>query len=171
MFIQPNTDVRLLSNVPLDNTYKDTIFFNSKEEQTAHFLTYGSRVFGGLTYQRVNSNKIRVQAPADALYYYNYLLFRNTAYGDRVFYAFITAINYINDATTEIEYEIDVMQTWMFDYTLMPSYVIRETSATDNAGDNIASESVDTGAFKCTSMVGSDHFARYAAVIFKAEGE
>lgn len=171
MYIYPNTIVRLLKNVPLDDSYSDTIFFSSLQSQTEHFFTYPSMVFNNQTYQRVQRGKIRLQVKADDIYDYNYLMFQNTSYGAKWFYAFIKSVEYINDATSEIEFEIDVMQTWFFDYTLEPSYVERETSATDVIGDNIAPEPVDLGPIRCTKVNDTGLFDSYVAVICMADEE
>ena len=36
--------------------------------------------------------------------------------------AFIKSVEYINNGVSEIEFEIDVMQTWHFNYNLQLSY-------------------------------------------------
>lgn len=171
MYIFPNTIIRLLKNVPLNNDYTDTIFFNSVSEQSAHFASYESKVFYNQAYQRVQKGRIRLQIPADSIYSYNYMMFQNTAYGAKWFYAFIKNVEYINDATSEIEFEIDVMQTWHFDYTLNPSYVERETSETDIIGDNIQPEPIDLGPIKCNMLNHTELFNSYVAVICTAEEE
>lgn len=147
MYIHPNTTIRLLKGVPLDNTYTDTLYFTSRQAQQDHFGNYTAKSFTQQTYQRVNKGVLRVQVNADEIYDYNYLSFRNTAYGNKQFYAFITSIEYINDAVSEITYEIDVMQTWMIglDYTLGQCFVEREHSQTDEIGDNIIPEVLPTG--------------------------
>ena len=38
------------------------------------------------------------------------MMFQNSAYGDKWFYAFITSVEYVNDVTSNISFEIDVMQ-------------------------------------------------------------
>lgn len=145
----PNTTLYLLSNVPLDNTYTDTIYFENINAQQTFFNTKISRTFTNLTYQRIGDNRIRVQASADSLYNCNYLMFQNTGFGNKWFYAFITETpKYINDNTTEIVYEIDVMQTYFFDAVLKPSYIIRQHQSTDIAGDNTLPEPVDIGDIK-----------------------
>lgn len=173
MYIAPNTTIVLLKSVPLDNTYTDTIYFANATAQYNYFMSKNPRTFGQQTYQRVGKNKIRLGVKADDVYAYNYLMFRNTAYGNKWFYAFITkSPEYINDNTCEIEYEIDEMQTWFFDYTLEPSYVEREHSATDVVGENIAPEPIDIGPIKCNSVVNTNFFDSYTAVITSArEGE
>jgi hypothetical protein len=171
MYIQPNTNIILLQGVPLDNTYTDTIYFADATAQYNHFLTYTSMMFPAQSYQRVNKGTLRLQVTADNIYNYNYLMFRNASYGQKWFYAFINKINYINDNTSEIEYELDVMQTWMFEAILEPSYVEREHSATDIIGENIAPEPVNIGDIRCTDIIrwnsawGLDD---YALVVFHA---
>lgn len=166
----PNTTLYLLSGVPLDNEYKDTIYFDSAAAQSTYFSSKISKTFAHLTYQRINENKIRVQASADDLYNCNYLMFQNTAYGNKWFYAFITETpKYINDNAAEITYEIDVMQTYFFDVTLHPSYIIRQHQATDVAGDNTLPEPVDVGDIKAY-YEDSTIFNSYDAVVAHVHG-
>lgn len=172
MYIAPNSTIILISGVPLDPTYTDTIFFESEAQQRSAFMSYAKkRTFTQQSYQRVNKGTIRLQVPADSIYDYNYLMFQNTAYGNKWFYAFITSVEYVNDATSEIRYELDVMQTWMFDYTLEPSFVEREHSATDEIGDNIAPEPVDIGPVICDGIdtVGNNAFTNWCIIIACAE--
>lgn len=148
MNISPNSTVILLKNVPLDNTYTDTIFFESITDQVNHFTSYTSRVFNQQTYQRVHRNRIRLQVVADDIYDYNYLMFRNTAYGNKWFYAFISSIEWVNNVTSEIEYEIDVLQTWFFNYELKPCFVEREHRAGGEIYQDTSlytPENIDTG--------------------------
>lgn len=144
MYIIPNSTVKIYRNVPLDNTYEHTLYFSNITEQKRYFHETQSilvDVFNNLTYQRVNKKVMRLQKSADSIYDCNYLAFKNTAYGsDKWFYAFITRVEYINDATCEIEYEIDVMQTWLFEVTILDCFVEREHSALDVYNTNRENE-------------------------------
>lgn len=156
MNISPNTKIVICQDVPLDNTYEHTIHFGYAREyqhladQYNYFYSKRKYVFEPTTYQRVNSNTLRIQMIADNLYNCNYLMFQNTNFrtenthysGDKWFYAFITSVNYINNAVTEITYEIDVMQTWMFDYVISSAYVERQHAGTDAIGDNLIPEPI-----------------------------
>lgn len=170
MYIQPNSIIQLLKGVPLDNTYTDTLYFGSVSAQQAHFQSYTKKTFTQQSYQRVNKGTLRVQVKADDIYDYNYLIFQNASYGSKWFYAFINKVNYINDSTSEIEYELDVMQTWLFDYILEPSFVVREHSQTDVIGEHIAVEPVETGTPITTEITDKNLFGDYAVVVCRAEG-
>lgn len=144
----PNTIVRLLENVPFDSTYSDTILFTSVAEQTNFMQGKAKYSFNNFTYQRVNSSvaapriaySVRVPRVADDLYNCNYLMFQNSNYGSKWFYAFIKQVNYINPNNTEIIYEIDVYQTWAFNFEILPSIVEREHSLTDEPFENLTPE-------------------------------
>ena len=72
---------------------------------------------------------IRVPVNADSLNGYNYCLYNN---GNKWYYNFITRIVYVNEGTTEIYLERDVIQTWMFDFTPKACFVEREHVADDS---------------------------------------
>lgn len=145
MYIEPNSVIRVLRNVPLDNTYEHTIYFASKVLQQNYFMSLTAYSFTQQTYQRVQNNKMRVQRNANDLYNCNYVMFQNTSYGDKWFYAFILGVEYINNATAEITFEIDVMQTWHFDYNLGQCFVEREHSVRDDMYGNLVEENLECG--------------------------
>ena len=148
MYIIPNTTIKLIKMCPLDSSYQNTILFNSPTDQTNYFInTLSGYTFQNNTYQRVNKGVIRVEKKADLLYDCNYLAFQNTAYGNKWFYAFIKKIEYVNNVTSEVYYEIDLIQTWQFNWVLEQCFVEREHSATDIIGENLVEENLDTGEY------------------------
>ena len=167
MYIQPNSTIRLLTGVPLDNTYAHTIYFANETAQAEYFAskTKPNCVFNNQTYQRVNRGTMRLQVLADNIYDCNYLMFKNTAYGNKWFYAFVTSIEYVSNIVSEITYEIDVMQTWFFDVTLLESFVEREHSATDVAGENIVPEPVNIGDYYMGVPSGTGFFTDFDVVV------
>lgn len=147
MYIEPNTNIKILKNVPLDKTYKHTLHFTSIEAQANYFKGMLKHNLTDQSYQRVNKGVARVSIKAEALYDCNYIMFQNTSFGNKWFYAFITSVEYVNNVVSEIKFEIDVMQTWYFDYELKECFVEREHSTSDNIGDNIVAEPVETGEY------------------------
>ena len=151
MYVEPNSTVYLMKNVPLDPTYQHTVLFSSKEQQANTFLGYttGDLTFVNQSYQRHGRGYIKIATNVGNVLNCNYMMFRNynseTMTYDRWFYAFVTDVEYVNEATTLIRYEIDIMQTWLFDYSLDPVFVEREHSSTDVAGDNLLDEPIDYG--------------------------
>lgn len=153
--IYPNSDVIICKGVPLDVNYEHTIYQDSLASQYAMISLYQKNrgysnqfYLSAQSYQRLNKGSIRVGLKSDVLYDCNYMMFRNTSYTNtdgtaKWFYAFITAVEYVNDNCSDIFYEIDVMQTWYFDYDLGLCYVEREHSLTDSVNDNYVPEPFD----------------------------
>ena len=146
MYIQPNSTIQIMRGVPLNPNYKDTIFFN-QGEQSGYFDNYVAYTFTKQYYQRVNKNKCRLDINAEQVYDCNYMRFRNDSFGIKDFYAFITNVEYINHNVTEITYEIDVLQTWAFEYELGACFVEREHTVTDTIGAHILPEPIEVGEY------------------------
>lgn len=147
MYIEPKTNIKILSGVPLDTTYDHTIYFNSANAQYNYFVGLQKYNLTNYTYQRVKRGVARVGIKADNLYDCNYMMFQNTAYGNKWFYAFITAVEYVNNECAEIYFELDVMQTWFFEHEPDYCFVEREHSVTDIIGEHIEPETVATGEY------------------------
>ena len=145
MEIQPNTNIKLLHNVPLDTTYDHTIYFASTTSQYNYFASLIKYNLTAQTYQRVKKGRARVGLLADDIYDCNYMMFQNTSFGTKWFYAYIKSIEYVNNGCSEIEFEIDPMQTWLFDFTLDYCFVEREHSVSDELFSNLVDENLDLG--------------------------
>ena len=89
-YVTPQTKIFILKDVPLDNTYQHTLFFSSKEAQISYFSGLVKYSYVNCTYQRVKRSACRVEINSENLYDCNYIMFQNTAFGDKWFYAFIT---------------------------------------------------------------------------------
>lgn len=146
--IVPNSEVYILKNVPLEPSFDHTIWFDSPEQQATAFTTYAlAFYFNKVSYQRYPRPYITLDKTADELYDCNYMMFRNTAYGTKWFYAFITQIEYISNTTSRIYYTIDPMQTYLFDVNVGECWVEREHAMTDAIGDNLIPESFELGEY------------------------
>lgn len=143
-YIAPNSDVWICRGVPLDSRSKYTYRPSSKSAQFEAFSAYSVYTLTAQSYIRHSNNTIRVALAPDSLLTCNYMMFRNTSFGNKIFYAFITDVEYVNNETSLITYSIDNIQTYFFDVSFNASYIEREHSITDNIGDSITPEPVIT---------------------------
>lgn len=141
------TEVRLLS-VPLGNDYIHTLYFANETAQIDYFLSRSVKHYTSLTYQRTD-HKIRVPEQYDSLLNCNYVMYKNPAYSNKWFYAFINNMTYVDGGRTDIEIETDVIQTWMFKYTVYPSFIEREHVSSDRIGEHTVPEGLETGEYIC----------------------
>lgn len=145
--IIPNSDFLILQNVPLESDYTNTLYWSDVSSQVAYFQ---SKVKWNLTaqqYQRHSTGVMRVGIKADSLINCNYMMFRNTAFGSKWFYAFIDDVEYVNNEVSRLYYTIDVMQTWCCDITFNECIVERETPASDELFENLVPENLAIGEY------------------------
>lgn len=147
MYIQPSSNIRLLTGVPLENTYEHTIYFADETAQRNYFIGKTKHNLTNQTFQRTGRGTARLQLNIGSCYDCNYMMFQNTAFSNKWFYAFITSVEYINNEVTEISFEIDDMQTWYFNYELGQCYIERQHTTTDIIGGNIVPEPVALGEY------------------------
>lgn len=139
-YIAPNSNIWICRGVPLDNSYQSSYRPTSRDAQQASILAYAAYTLTAQSYVRHSSSSIRVAISPDSAIGCNYMAFRNTSFGNKMFYAFITDIEYVNNETSLITYSIDVLQTYFFDVNIRPSYIEREHSITDAIGDSVTPE-------------------------------
>lgn len=166
MYIQPNSTIQIMRGVPLTTGYRDTIYFGQISAQESWFTAKVVYTFNSQSYQRVNKNTCRVEINAESIYNCNYMRFKNTAFGSKWFYAFITSVEYINNNVSEITYEIDILQTWHFDYVLGKCFVEREHTTTDQIGDHLLPEPIDTGEPYCQAMTSAGLNELYIVLVY-----
>lgn len=149
----PSSVINICSGVRLNPSYEHTIYFPSREAQTEYFAGKVVKTFPAYTYLR-KSWDIKVEATMEQARTWSYLFFRNGS--GKTFYYFITNIEYINDHTVLLKLEMDVMQTYHFDYTLLDSFVDREHALYDEIGGNLVDEGLELGDYIVNDLVNVD---------------
>lgn len=141
-----------LLNIPLENDYKHTLYFANKTAQHSYFEGQAKRGFDDFTYQRQDS-KMRLPIPYEEAIKYNYVMYTNDSFPSpfsKWFYAFITDYEYKGEDQTNITIETDVIQTWLFDYNVKPSFVDREHCLNDSVGLHTVPENLEIGDYICS---------------------
>lgn len=145
MYIVPNTTIYILNNIPLNKSYEHTVYYPDKDTQAQAFMKYKKYTLTDYSYQRSQLGTIRVQLKYEQLIDCNYLMFKNTNYENKWFYAFITGIGYVSNDVTDVYYDLDVMQTWCYDYTFGKTFVERHHDAYDRLYGNTVPEGLELG--------------------------
>lgn len=150
-YIVPQSNFKLISGVQWNKSYKDTRYFTSQAQQLAYFAGKTKYTFNDFTYIR-QTGAVSVPVNAENIFDCNYCAFQNTAYGSKWFYAFITGIEYVNNDTAVVAFEIDLLQTWLFDFSLGTCYVEREHVGDDTIGKHTLNENLPTGEYISESL-------------------
>lgn len=160
----PDGEVNILRGVPLDADYKNTLYFASASAQSSYFASKAKYTYSSMMYIR-ETGRIRVPIAADSIFDCNYLMYRNAQYVNKWFYAFIKQVYYVNDNCAEIDFEIDVLQTWFFNIDIKPSFIERQHTVTDDIGDNVVTENLDIGEYEILNVTASDRFSTWDIVM------
>lgn len=145
MMVSPDTNIKILRGVPLSKSYEHTVYYPNATEQENAFSAYTAHSLANYSYQRAGLGTIRVNLPYSQVYNCNYLMFRNTSYENKMFYAFITGASYVSESVSEIYYDIDVLQTFCYDYEFLTSFVERYHPKTDIIYQNTQPEGLELG--------------------------
>lgn len=148
MGIPKGSIIKALKDIPLDPSQKNTLYFASKTAQESYFSSKGdtTHTMVNASYQREESG-IVMSGNADDYDGYNYVMYNNTTYHNKWFYAFITSVEYLSDTSCIIHIKPDNIQTWFFDGNLKACFVEREHTAIDTVGYNLVPEKLDVGEY------------------------
>lgn len=119
---EPRGAIYLIERAPIDITYSHTIDFKSPEEQLAFWGSLVKTELREYQYIRRERRFIQIDKSYESLDGINYLYFRSRE-NSKYYFAFVTEREYISDNVTRVFFEIDVLQSFMFDYKFKPSYI------------------------------------------------
>lgn len=166
-YITPNSDVYLLKDIKATPNYSDTIYFASREAQFNYFSAPAKRVatLSAQGYQRHSRGWLKVGLSTGTVAQANYMMFKNTSFENKWFYAFITDWEYLNNGTTLISYVIDDIQTWFYDCTLGDCFVEREHAMNDSLGSNRVPEPMGSDRFIMKEMWACSDMENYSVIV------
>lgn len=169
-YVQPNSIIQLFRGINLDNRYMHTIYFASESAQNTWFTSKVSLTFQAQCYVRYTRNSIKIKADTTDIIDCTYMRFKNDRSVDKWFYAFINSVEYLNENTCLVTYEIDVMQTWFIQNgSIRPCYVVRQHVSDDTFGINLENEPVGSELYDCDAIaynsVDGALFGDYSLVI------
>ncbi len=142
-YIQPNSRIEFFTDIGITQDYNDSLYFADTSLKDSYFsnidrLAHVDRCY----YTRDTRGFVRVELPMYTLIHAQYMRFKNTSYENRWWYAFVKDVIYINDNTTEVEFELDPLMSWMGSFTLSRCFVERQHSEEDYIGYNIIPEPI-----------------------------
>ena len=149
MTIAPSSDIILLKT-PFEMDDRNQLTFTNATAQFNYFYNLPKLEYDNCTYQR-KEGVIRYITDNNLTYEdllsYNYCMYRNDAYSNKWFYAYIDNIEYKNNGMTEVSITTDVFQTWQFDIVYKRSFIEREHVNDDTIGLHTIPEQLEHGEY------------------------
>lgn len=147
--VEPQTVVKLL-RCGLQRNSGHQLTFTDATAQHTYFESRVLYTYTDFTYVRDN-NSITVGDNLDSIRDCNYLMYQNTGFANKWFYAFITDLEYVNENCTRVYFDTDSWQTWQWDFDYHTCWVEREHTNDDTIGANTVPENLETGEYICLS--------------------
>lgn len=146
--------IRLIKNYPYDNNYDKTKLFSTKGKQTEFFNSFDSIFID----EGEDEGYIREGETFIVEYNYDYLVSQGVNYviwnnGFNDLFCFIIKKEYVSEELTRIYYEIDVLQTFLFKFTIGRSFIERKQCTISEITD--FDEGLDIGEHQIISVVSS----------------
>ena len=174
-YIAPNSTVQFFGDLGISPNYENTLYFGTvgnksgtqvKDEYFDALTPIATAT--ALSYTREQRGFFKVELPMSTLINAGYIRFKNTSFENKWFYAFVKNVEYVNNVTTQVNFELDVMMTWMGTFTLNECFIERQHTLGDAIGANIADEKLETGEFVCEGVDNTTYFQNYAIALYKA---
>ena len=148
-----------LLNVPLEDDMRNTLYFASSSSQNTYFQGRIGKTYTNVSYQS-ETRTFRCPDQLDTVRQYNYVMWQNSAYSNKWFYAFIKEMKYVSDGYTDVIFEVDPLQTYMFDITVKASFVEREHVNDDTPGKHTVPEGLELGEYEIVDLRDSPIYYR-----------
>ena len=173
------THIRLMSGVPFYRDYKHSRWFDFEWQQAQYFdakpIVFST---GQANFQRVEGRFFfKCPMHIEQLDEVNYIRFYNqddNGVDSKRWYGFVTHLEYENRGMTRVYFEIDVLQTFMFDMDFKESYVAREHMTRYNSDTRPTVHTIDEGLdhgqeldIKKYYPVQNPHKLRYFVIVAK----
>lgn len=133
--------LELFKNVDVQRNNENVRWFSTSQEQYAYFVSHLYRRIENNTPIK-NKNQFLVEINVEEARIIPYACFYNSS--NKKIYCFITDVQYLNESTTILSYEIDPIQTYMFEMKIGKSFVEREHVTNDTVGAHTIDEGLYT---------------------------
>lgn len=143
---EPSSYFQVSAMPKLDMTQRHFLYSGSQNSWRNAVYANNVAAYDDFSYIREN-NVVRVPANAEWLKSkgVNYCSYENKNFGNKIFYCFVTKIEYKNPNVSWLYLQTDIFQTWFYDCDITSAFVEREHAPTDTPGDNLVAEPIDPG--------------------------
>lgn len=128
--------IKLIKNYPYDNRYDYIKLFSNKTQQQSYFNLFNKILID----EGDEEGYVREGETFIVEYNYDYLVYEGVNYviwnnGFKDLYCFIVKKEYVDEELTRLYYEIDVLNTFLFDFNINKSYIERKVCAISEISD------------------------------------
>lgn len=149
--IPQQTTIKAYKAPAWDDRLLDIRLFETDTERQSYLQGLWIKTWNNCSVQRTGRS-IRVEASINEMLECGYISWINTGLpGDPItFYAWVTSVDYVNVNTVEISFEVDWIQTYLFEFSFDGCFIEREHVLDDVYGKYVLPEDLNTGEYIVT---------------------
>ena len=153
-----NGEIILCKGIKMDKNYDNTLSYSESDMVT---LCRQHEIATSTRYHILDPirGEMEVSLPYSSCIYANYIAFINRGVGNKWYFAFVDSVEYINPATTKINYKVDVFSTWYSEFNVGQAFIQREHVDDDTFGKHTVPEKLETGEYVINAYDNVDEFA------------
>jgi hypothetical protein len=146
MIDNKNSEIILCKGIKMDRNYENVLSYSESDMVT---LCRNNKIYeaDNYTFVEKEKNKIVISHPYSSAMYSNYVAFRNSRFGNKWIFAWVTNVELINIGSTQITFEVDVWSTWYSNFTIGKAFIEREHVEDDTVGKHTIPEGLETGEY------------------------
>lgn len=131
-----STRVDIYGDIGLYPDYKRTMLFDSVKEQNEWFNSQTPKLtLTDVAYNKIQ-NTFKVEKPVGEVYEYVYVRISNLDSTERYYYGFVSNVAVVDEDITQLTIQLDPIQTFMTEWQIGESLVVREHCDRWGAGEN-----------------------------------
>lgn len=161
-----STIIRLYKNVPWGMDNKDIRWFSTAAQRDVYLNARYMNQWNNCSIVK-NGQTIKLTGQINDYLVANYMEFTNYGAGEtgneKSFFAFITSVDYVNINTFAVSYQIDWIQTYLFDFTFGACLVEREHVNDDTFGKYLVDEHIAISDYVITEILKEKYDKGYVA--------
>ena len=171
-YIIPDGLIQFFSDIGISQNYDNCLYFATTVAKDKYFDALPKiATFTSCSYSRQQRGYIRVDANISRVYNAGYMRFKNTSFENKWFYAFVTSVEYIANNTTQINFTLDIMTTWMGSFNLGQCFIERQHVENDGIGMNIADEGINFGDYVIENFYDYSYDLNSNVIVFVESSE
>lgn len=150
----PQTQLRLYSGVPWDNSYQHVRLYNNHNDLLSHLEQWRvvpSAQLDNLTPIRVGDYEVRVPFTEMSALNINYVAFLNAGLTSEWVFCFVTDVKWRSENTTILSLELDVFQNNFYNVNVKPCFIEYQhiPRSEDTYGGNLIPVDLESGDNYC----------------------
>lgn len=163
----PQSQVRLYSGVPWDDSYEHVRLYASQSALLTALEQWKVNTIDQMAPVRIGSLVIKVPFEEMSMLDVNYLAFQNTGISSEWVFCFVTGIEWQSRNSTIVKFKQDIFQCNIYKATLKPCFIERShiAKSADTVGNNLVEDNLDPGELRCYGRQNMTFGDRYVSMM------